>query len=135
MGGGVLNYLCFLVTIFCAKPNYQTKPKLTQNYCLMQSTPGSVVPLAMFAYSSPLQYIRVSFPAKFLFFPIFLLLKIFGWSYDSLICRQDLNQLFLLRILGTRLAYIVNQHSWKSIKYNEIFWEPFLILFEDTIFH
>ena len=77
----------------------------------------------------------VCFPAKFLSFTSFLLRKIFGWSYDSLICRQDLNQLFLLRILGTRLAYIVNQDSWKSIKYNQIFWEPFLILFVDTLFH
>ena len=46
----------------------------------------------------------VCFPANFLSFKSFLQ-KIFG-CYDSLICRHELNQLFLLKILGTRLAFI-----------------------------
>ena len=45
----------------------------------------------------------VCFPAKFRAFKNLLLQKIFG-CYDSLICRQELNQLFLLEILGTRPA-------------------------------
>ena len=47
----------------------------------------------------------VCFPANFLSFKSFLLQKIFG-CYDSLICRQELNQLVLLKISGTRLAFI-----------------------------
>ena len=46
----------------------------------------------------------VCFPANFLSFKSFLQ-KIFG-CYDSLICRHELNQLFLVKILGTRLAFI-----------------------------
>ena len=52
----------------------------------------------------------VCFPAKFLSFKSFFLRKIFVWCYDSLICRQELNQSLsdLSPIIGNACHLLTN---------------------------